>query len=36
MTKYNKVNCGNCGAEVELKKHINKCKCGARIKVLEY
>lgn len=30
------VNCGNCGKPVKLKKHINKCECGARIKVLRY
>lgn len=28
-----KHKCGSCGREVELKKHINKCECGARIKV---
>jgi len=36
MAKYEKVKCGNCGTEVELKKHVNKCECGARIKVLRY
>jgi DNA-directed RNA polymerase subunit RPC12/RpoP len=30
-----KVKCGNCGKEVELIKHVNKCECGARIKVLK-
>lgn len=30
------VKCGQCGKEVELKKHTNKCECGARIKVLKY
>lgn len=29
-----KAECGQCGSLVELKKHINKCECGARIKVL--
>jgi ribosomal protein S27AE len=28
------VICPNCKNEVELKKHVNKCQCGARIKVL--
>lgn len=34
--EYKKVKCGQCGKEVELKTHINKCVCGARIKVLRY
>lgn len=34
-TKNNKVKCGNCGTEVELKGHINWCKgCGGCIKVV--
>ena len=34
--KYEKVNCSQCGNKVELKKHVNKCECGARIKVLDW
>lgn len=30
-----KVVCPKCKNIVELKKHISKCKCGARLKVLE-
>lgn len=29
------VKCPQCGREVKLIEHINKCECGARIKVLE-
>lgn len=36
MTKVETVKCGNCGKDVALKKHINRCECGARIKVLRY
>lgn len=28
------VKCSQCKREVKLIKHINKCECGARIKVL--
>jgi hypothetical protein len=31
-----KHKCVKCGREVELKKHITKCECGVRIKVLSY
>jgi len=31
-----KVKCSQCGKDVEIKKHINKCKCGARIKILNF
>lgn len=31
-----KVKCGQCGEEVAIVKHVNKCKCGARIKVLDF
>jgi ribosomal protein S27AE len=34
--KYDKVECRQCGREVELKEHINKCKCGAITKLLKY
>lgn len=33
---YEKIKCGQCGKDVVLVKHVNKCKCGARIKVLDY
>lgn len=29
-----KIDCPSCGRKVELKEHVNKCECGARIKVL--
>lgn len=29
------VNCGNCSEKIELKKHINRCVCGAVTKTLE-
>lgn len=32
----NTVKCGKCSKPVKLIKHVNKCECGARIKVLEY
>jgi hypothetical protein len=29
------VKCPDCNNDVELIKHINKCECGARLKVLD-
>lgn len=34
--KYDKIKCNECGREVKLKKHINKCECGSRYKILYY
>ncbi|MDY7043601.1 hypothetical protein RVS70_05220 [Virgibacillus sp. M23] len=33
-SKYPVFKCPSCGNEVILKKHVNKCVCNARIKVL--
>lgn len=30
------VKCKECGRDVKLIKHVNKCECGARYKVLNY
>ncbi|MGQ7228322.1 hypothetical protein [Bacillus cereus group sp. Bce029] len=32
---FPKVNCSNCDNKVELRSHINRCECGAVMKVLE-
>lgn len=32
---FPKINCSSCNNEVELRSHVNKCECGARIKLLE-
>ncbi|MGM0968578.1 MAG: hypothetical protein ACQEWR_08370 [Bacillota bacterium] len=28
------IPCSNCQKDIEIKKHINKCECGLRVKVL--
>jgi ribosomal protein S27AE len=34
--KYEVKPCPQCEKDIELKKHINRCTCGAVIKVLQY
>lgn len=30
------IKCSRCGSDVKIVKHVNKCECGARIKILDW